>query len=133
MFEDMAVLTAQGREAEAAELLAEHGYLKQAITFCGMTISLEEARAQGLPVNSYGQLVEAGKQYWKKKLGVCVVKNCPTRPNKTLVGPCSVCMGCQEKFDNHRDPTKEVRLPNLRDSRQLAARRAILGLWITKV
>ena len=40
--------------------------------------------------------------------GSCVVKTCPTRPNKVDVGECGVCIErCQKKYyDKGRDPTK---------------------------
>jgi len=47
------------------------------------------------------------RQTWKWKSGVCIVNNCPTRPGKTVVGPCSVCKHCQAEFDAGRDPTKQ--------------------------
>jgi hypothetical protein len=43
---------------------------------------------------------------WKWKEGVCRVEACPTRPGKTKVGPCEVCVRCQAKFDSGLDPTK---------------------------
>jgi hypothetical protein len=46
------------------------------------------------------------KSGWKWKQGVCRVKACPTRPGKTRVGPCEVCVRCQAKFDSGNDPTK---------------------------
>jgi hypothetical protein len=46
------------------------------------------------------------KSKWKWKQGVCQVKQCPTRPSKTEVGPCSVCRRCQKIFDGGGDPTK---------------------------
>lgn len=42
---------------------------------------------------------------WTWKKGVCRVTNCPS-PKPTEVGPCSVCRGCQHKFDAGQDPTK---------------------------
>jgi len=48
------------------------------------------------------------KSTWKWKRGVCRVESCPTRPNETKVGPCSVCERCQAKFDNGEDPTEEA-------------------------
>jgi hypothetical protein len=62
----------------------------------------------GIPVNSLEGLIKKGKESFKYKPGVCVVKSCPTRPGKTDVGPCSVCKGCQFKFDHGNDPTKSI-------------------------
>ena len=55
-----------------------------------------------------GDLIEKGKNSWKWKQGICVVKSCPTRPGKTMVGPCSVCKHCQSLFDAGKDPTKRI-------------------------
>lgn len=106
IFEQAANLVAQGRHKDAAALLESHDYLKQTVTFCGMSISVEKAKEMGLQVNSYGQLVEKGTESWKWKRGICVVKTCSTRPSKTEVGPCSVCRKCQAVFDRGKDPTK---------------------------
>lgn len=42
---------------------------------------------------------------WRWKDGICVVDSCPTRPAKTKVGPCSICVRCQKMFDRGFDPT----------------------------
>lgn len=50
---------------------------------------------------------KAERRGWKLKQGLCKVPNCPTRPAKTKVGPCGVCMTrCQVMFDAGKDPTK---------------------------
>lgn len=41
---------------------------------------------------------------WVWTTGKCVVANCPTKPGKTTVGPCSVCVGCQSIYDAGKDP-----------------------------
>jgi hypothetical protein len=41
---------------------------------------------------------------WKWSKGLCVVKECPSRPAKTEVGPCNVCRNCQKIFDNGNTP-----------------------------
>ena len=43
---------------------------------------------------------------WDWKPGICRVSDCPTRPGKTKVGPCSVCRTCQKHFDKGLDPVK---------------------------
>lgn len=43
---------------------------------------------------------------WTWKRGQCRVDACPTRPGKTMVGPCAVCKRCQKLFDKGIDPTK---------------------------
>ncbi|MBX4197332.1 hypothetical protein KW801_02110 [Candidatus Saccharibacteria bacterium] len=44
------------------------------------------------------------RKNWKWKKGVCLVKECPTRPAKIKVGPCSVCEKCQGLYDDGKDP-----------------------------
>lgn len=110
-FYQAARLEAQGHTAQAQQVLEQAQYVKQTITFCGMSISVEKAKEMGLEVNSYGDLVQKGKESWKWKQGVCVVQSCPTRPGKTEVGPCSVCKKCQLKFDKGKDPTKDKVIP----------------------
>ena len=107
VFHEAALLSAQGRHQEAAILLEENEYLKETVTFCGMALSVDKAKEMGLEVNSFGQLVEKGKESWKWKQGVCQVKACPS-PKPTEVGPCSVCRHCQREFDEGRDPTKGI-------------------------
>jgi len=46
------------------------------------------------------------RKNWKWSKGLCVVKECPTRPAKTDVGPCEVCRKCQNLFDAGRDPRR---------------------------
>ncbi|MGI9028129.1 MAG: hypothetical protein ACR2FM_04825 [Candidatus Saccharimonadales bacterium] len=43
---------------------------------------------------------------WKP--GICRIEACPTRPGMTEVAQCSVCRGCQAKFDIGQDPSKGV-------------------------
>lgn len=99
-------LVAAGQLAQAQRLLEHTRYLRNEVTFCGVTISIDEAKEKGLPVNDYNELINEGKEGWEWKLGQCVVKQCPSRPSKTLVGPCSVCKKCQAQFDAGKDPTK---------------------------
>lgn len=126
-FYKAAVLTAQGRNHEAQQVLNSAAHLRDAVVFCGATISLKEAQDQGLEVNSYGELVNKGKEGWTWKDGVCVVKSCSTRPAKTKVGPCSVCRSCQAKFDRGKDPTKEAahNIQRKRDEHSIG--KAVLG------
>ncbi len=46
------------------------------------------------------------RKYWRWTRGVCIVKECPSRPAKTEIGPCSVCRKCQTIFDKGDDPKK---------------------------
>lgn len=53
---------------------------------------------------------EDKKEIWVWKTGVCRVAECPTRPSKTKVGPCSVCACCQQLYDKGKDPAAEYKL-----------------------
>ena len=116
-FYEAAVLVSRGETGLAQQLLDSTSHLKQTVTFCGMSISLEVAKGMGLSVNSYGEAVEKGKESWQWKSGVCQVKSCPTRPGKTTVGPCSVCKGCQARFDKGINPTASKPIPKKPQSR----------------
>lgn len=94
LFDKVSVLAASGQHGEAAGLLAANSYLKDEVTFCGVTISVEKAQELGLSLTSYGKLLEKGKESWRWKNGKCRVPNCP-RPKPTKIGPCSVCRTCQ--------------------------------------
>jgi hypothetical protein len=52
------------------------------------------------------RLKQESRKNWEWKRGVCVVKECPSRPSKTDVGPCSVCRKCQDIFDQGKNPKK---------------------------
>lgn len=106
IFYQAAELAMRGELEQARNLVEANGHMKETITFCGMSFSIEEAEKMGINVNKFGKLVEEGKENWKWKKGVCQVSACPTRPGKTEVGPCSVCRTCQSMFDKGRDPTK---------------------------
>ena len=79
---------------------------------CGMS---SKASSESAPTDSgpQGDLSDAGygdedkKENWDWKPGLCRVKQCPTRPGKTKVGPCHVCVGCQHLFDKGKDPATE--------------------------
>ncbi len=58
-----------------------------------------QARAERL----YKQAKKERKN-WRWSKGLCVVKECPTRPSKTEIGPCSVCRKCQNIFDKGKNP-----------------------------
>lgn len=99
-------LVASGRTAQAEQLLLDNNQLKEDVTFCGMKISFDDAKAEGLQNSSFSQNLKDSKESWTWKQGVCRVPKCPTRPKPTDIGPCQVCRGCQAKFDKGEDPTK---------------------------
>lgn len=62
---------------------------------------------QGDQQEAYGGKGSSEDRIGKKRVDLCVVKSCPTRPNKVIVGGCGVCLGrCQKIFDAGKDPTK---------------------------
>jgi hypothetical protein len=80
---------------------------------CGATVQ----RSNDAPPSSEGELGDAGygnksegKESWSWKKGICRVSDCPTRPGKTKVGPCDVCVSCQHLFDKGKNPAKEYTL-----------------------
>lgn len=76
---------------------------------CGLSIALGDGvDGMGGPQSAFGGADE-DKENWKWKPGVCRVKTCG---KKTLVGPCSVCQCCQDKFDIGKDPTVEGKYEN---------------------
>lgn len=81
----------------------------------------ELMRGVGENDNPYEQRGKKGKSIWKWKSGVCQVRSCPTRPGATKVGPCSVCVRCQHKFDMGIDPTREIEEPKKPDSTKVVA------------
>lgn len=107
-FHTAALMIAQGNIEQAQAMLEQANLVKNEIIFCGMKIAVEEAQKMGLDVKNFSSMVSEGKENWKWKEGICRVDNCPTRPGKTKVGPCSVCKDCQSKFDAGQDPTKDI-------------------------
>jgi hypothetical protein len=105
IYRQISYAVAQG-DILAAERLQELAKpVEKTVTFCGVAITAEKAKELGLQVDSFGNLVEEGKESWKWKMGKCVVPKCSS-PKPTEVGPCSVCRHCQAIFDKGGDPTK---------------------------
>jgi len=70
-----------------------------------MEISIAEAQAKGLKVNSYGELVSAGEEsYGFDDDGFCIVCQAPPtaeeiKANATKkCGPCGICRPCDTKI-----------------------------------
>ena len=60
---------------------------------------------------AYGGRATSSEGVGKISMGECVVRTCPTRPGRVLVGGCGVCLGrCQKLFDKGADPTKMMTL-----------------------
>jgi len=80
--------------------------------------------ADGLPTSSGASTADRKK--WKTKQGMCIIKSCPTRPGKTTLGPCGICMDrCQELFDKGKDPTGGARFVPLKPRKP----NYLMSLW----
>ena len=100
-----------GNTTKAAAIVSGASGREQAIVLCGNSISTssEFTDSPSNNANTVKQKLDMAKEKWKWEMGVCQVSNCPTRPKKTAVGPCSVCAGCQNHYDNGDDPHKIYR------------------------
>lgn len=97
-------MESRGDSAGAASMMTEAHHYKETVTFCGVSISVEQAQQKGLAVNNLGQLIAKGKEFWQWKDGKCRIDNCPTRPKSVKVGPCEVCVNCQTLYDKKKNP-----------------------------
>lgn len=94
-----------------ARVAARH----EAIVGCGGKIGIDSDLLELDSANAFGSIFDSGENEatesgaWIWKSGICRVENCPTRPGKTKVGPCSVCKLCQLQFDAGDDPTKRYK------------------------
>lgn len=102
-------LVAAGDIGGAEDVISANQHREQTVSFCGMSISAEQAKQMGAEVDSLGNLLKLGLEKWSWKRGVCRVDNCPTKPKNTDVGPCNVCRGCQHEFDRGRNPANTYR------------------------
>ncbi|MBX4199797.1 hypothetical protein KW789_02805 [Candidatus Saccharibacteria bacterium] len=95
---DMAAL---GDEQGAQALLEATEYLQETITFCGMSISVQQAQEMGLKTKTYAGHLEKSRKNWKWEQGYCRDPhgNCASKRKRTEIGPCSICRGCQAVFD----------------------------------
>lgn len=90
-------LTAAGDYEAASREISHTRPLESTVTFCGMSITAEQAKSMG--VDSTASLLQLGRENWNKTMGKCRVENCLS-PKPTEVGGCSVCLGgCQPLFD----------------------------------
>lgn len=104
----MAFAAGNYKEAEHSLEKAEtHRDSKASISCGGRGAKVPSEVPNQSPSEAVSRAIE-DKKNWKWKRGTCAVKTCPTRPGKTKVGPCSVCVSCQHKFDKGSDPTKEL-------------------------
>jgi hypothetical protein len=88
----------------AADIIGDVSNMEADIAACG----LFESVSQGGPVGDTDQVLRNklrnAKENWVWKNGTCRVDSCPTRPRRVKVGPCAVCVSCQDHFDRGRSP-----------------------------
>lgn len=83
----------------------------EAMIACGgmLTMGQDSDLANVSPENALASIFgeKSAKLVWKD--GICRIDGCPTRPSKTKVAQCHVCMHCQKLFDRGKDPAKEYK------------------------
>lgn len=131
-------LAAGGDHAGAAAVVAANRSNEQTVTFCGMSISGEEAAKMGAEIDPVTKLIQLGQEKWKLRKGVCRVRNCPS-PRPSEVGPCAVCVGgCQKLFDKNwsykRITAFYAELKRSKESKKLPSKGflSIMGIKKTK-
>ena len=107
-FYEASNMAAGGNVQGARALLSATEHLQETVTFCGMSISVNQAQQMGIKVNSFAQLLEKSKKKWEWKPGYCrdPFGDCKDRNKKVDIGPCSVCRKCQVRFDEGEKPPK---------------------------
>jgi hypothetical protein len=89
----------------ARNLLETTAHLKEAVTFCGMSITVAQAQQMGIKVNTFEQSVEKSRKNWKWEKGYCrnPKGTCVNKNSRVEIGPCSICRSCQAEFDKNDD------------------------------
>ncbi|TAH33007.1 hypothetical protein EYC58_02525 [Candidatus Saccharibacteria bacterium] len=113
-----------GDVSGASETIGSVASQENTIVICGG--ESESAQQANSLNNNDAQSIMAkkrnnSKEKWEWKKGFCRVELCAFQRKKTDVGPCNVCVSCQEYFDGKKDPTTEYR------KQQLEAARAVIG------
>lgn len=117
-------LAASGDYSGASSIIERSSHLEQTVTFCGQSISPEEAKRLGVEADSVTNLLKLNNELGKVTLGRCRVQDCPS-PKPTEVGGCSVCLGsCQKLFDKG---WSYVRITRFYQSAKKAAKTATRG------
>lgn len=94
-------LAAVGNTLAALRVLEQNMALEQTVTFCGGSLSEEQAEKAGIQSSSLADLLKLGMEQFGTRQGACRVEDCPS-PRPTEIGSCSVCVGeysCQALFD----------------------------------
>jgi hypothetical protein len=111
-FEKAALSMAAGDDAGGAGHFASA--LANADSRAGVVCGGEGSAVGGAEDNANSANIlyrEAKKErrFWRWIKGICGVSECPSRPEKTEVGPCSVCRECQRIFDDGGSPERVYR------------------------
>jgi hypothetical protein len=71
----------------------------------GLSVASDDQKIGSSPEVYAGAKSEVGK----RKNGVCIIAGCPSRPGKTELGGCGICIkNCQVKFDQGKDPRADL-------------------------
>jgi hypothetical protein len=105
-------------DAVSAQLALRHAVEVAVISGCGggagasgkgfkkgITSKIKN-RSESSDEDGEDEVNDTENEDWTWTRGQCRVDACPTRPGKTMVGPCAVCKRCQKMFDKGIDPTK---------------------------
>lgn len=93
-------LVAGGDYMGATRTVEQNTQLEKTVSFCGMSINVQQAKEMGVEASTLAELIKFGTVQYSKRQGKCRVEDCPSRPGRTEVGPCAVCTGnCQKLYD----------------------------------
>ncbi len=114
-YERASNLLAMGRSDEALRVINQAAEFEQPVIICGTLVSADKIIRLGLDGGGVAELLEQGKESWKKTKGICRIKNCPS-PKPTEIGPCQVCMcKCQPIFDAGSEPVYAAQRESVSD------------------
>ena len=106
-------LVARGDIEGAQQALFANAQFETPPAACGISLGAEGTDSDpGSLLGFEGTLASKltfGREIWSWGKGLCRIEECPTRPDKTDIGPCSVCRKCQKFFDDRKDPRTEYR------------------------
>lgn len=109
-YERAARLMASGDSGGAADMVSANSGNEQAVTFCGNGEATKASQHMSAAQSeALKRRLNDAKENWTWTKGTCRTSMCPTRPEKTMVGPCRACRGCQNLYDDGKNPEAEYR------------------------
>ncbi len=91
---------------------------EQSMVICGDEYKSEQP--SNAEESTTTQRLRMTKEQWVWVEGYCRTKHCAGNVKKTKVGPCDVCVTCQDHYDNKRDPETEYKRQKLQAAKQAA-------------